>query len=172
MSKEKVIICDIDGCILDTSWINYRIAELNLTKEQGFVYFDEHIDDLAPTTIVKMRDFLRLLDNKIKIIFVTARSERIREITYKQLTNALGMLPELIYMRPIDNLDDPHILKEKILAEINEHFDVILAIDDYGLTCRMYEQHGILTIICNTQILRMYQEHKEDEPAWELQITK
>ncbi len=172
MNKENVIICDIDGCVLDTSWINNKIAELGLTREQGFVYFDVHIEDQEPETITKMRDFLRMFDYKIRIIFVTARNEHLREITYRQLTSALGMFPEAIYMRPEGNKDDPDILKETILAEINKHFNVILAIDDDGRTCRMYEQHGILTIACNTQTLLEFQNKKEDKPAWKFQNIK
>lgn len=172
MNKENVIICDIDGCVLDTSWIENKIAELGLTRQQGFAYFDAHIEDREPVTITKMRDFLRMFDNKSRIIFVTARNEKLREITYRQLTSALGMFPEVIYMRPEGNLDEPYILKEKILEEINNHFNVILAIDDNGLTCRMYEQYGILTIACNTPMLLAYQNKKEDELAWELQTTK
>lgn len=172
MNKENVIICDIDGCVLDTSWINKKIAELGLTRQQGFAYFNAHIGDKEPETITKMRDFLRMFDNKIRIIFVTARNENLRQITFEQLVSALGVFPEVIYMRPEGNLDEPDILKEKILKEINNRFNVILAIDDNGLTCRMYEQHGILTIACNTPILLAYQNKKEDEPAWELQTTK
>lgn len=153
MIKEKVIICDIDGCILDTSWIHKQIAELGLTQEQAFKYFDMHIGSIESKTIIKIRDFLRLFDKKVKIVFVTARSENIRAITYEQLTKAMRMFPEIIYMRPYGNLDEPRVLKEKILLEIKERFEVILAIDDNPGTCLMYEDYGIPVICCNTEKL-------------------
>lgn len=48
----------------------------------------------------------------------------------------------------------------------------LIKIAELDLTCRMYEQHGILTIAYNTPILLAYQNKKEDGPAWELHITK
>lgn len=48
----------------------------------------------------------------------------------------------------------------------------LIKIAELDLTCRMYEQHGILTIAYNTPILLAYQNKKEDGPAWELHIAK
>lgn len=153
MIKERAIICDIDGCVLDTSRIDNEIVELGLTQEQSFKYFDINISRITPIVNIKVCHFLYYFasNEKCKIIFVTARSEKLREITYKQLAHVMEVRPEIIYMRPYGNYDEPHLLKEKILLKIKEHFNIFLAIDDNIQTCNMYEKHGIITIMCNIQ---------------------
>ena len=38
--KEKIIICDLDGCLIDSEWIWSIINGMKLEKEVGFDMFN------------------------------------------------------------------------------------------------------------------------------------
>lgn len=69
MSKPKAIICDIDGCVIDTSRIYEEIAEKGITGADKFAYFEEYANDPAKALInqqlVDILEFLRLQGYKI-----------------------------------------------------------------------------------------------------------
>jgi len=75
--ERKVVICDIDGCVLDTSRIEKEMIGIQ-SEDEKFDYFNKHIGDIEPKSITKIVKLLRTFDNRASVIFVTARCESLR----------------------------------------------------------------------------------------------
>ncbi len=146
MPQTDTIICDIDGCLLDSNWIWKDIQKLGLKDEGAFEYFNSHIADRQSQPIKEICELLRKFDNRATIVFFTARCEHLRKYTWENVTIALGTFPDAIFMRPKNNKDEPTVLKENFLKKLDSIFNVILAIDDNPDVCKMYERHRIPTI--------------------------
>ncbi len=145
--KPKAIICDIDGCVLDTSAIYKEIERLNLEGQRKWMFFETFANDS------KMSVFNQTLGNwlvsqyikGINIIFLTARSEKIRYNTRTRLNKEFkNVLDYCLLMRAKDDLDPAHIVKEKHLKTILERYEVILAIDDEQPNLDMFNRYGLL----------------------------
>lgn len=144
--KKTALICDIDGCIIDTSNI-WKMAKLfNVPENKYFEFFYQHANgtnnQYCMDCIEFVNNFKKFVD---KVIFITARSEKLRIGTFERLKNVVNCDFDLL-MRPVDNVDEPSILKEQILKEVNKNYVVLLAIDDDDNICSMYKNNGIATI--------------------------
>lgn len=146
MSKPKAIICDIDGCVIDTSRIYEEIAEKGITGADKFAYFEEYANDPAKALInqqlVDILEFLRM--QGYKIIFSTARSKAIKIGTITRLRSC--MLYSDIYMRDLDDLRPAAEVKADHLKQIKEFYDVHIAIDDEDDNLKMFSQNNILAM--------------------------
>ena len=146
MNKPKAIICDIDGCVIDTSRIYEEIAEKGITGVDKFAYFEEYANDPAKALInqqlVDILEFLRM--QGYKIIFSTARSKAIKIGTITRLRSC--MLYSDIYMRELDDLRPAAEVKADHLKRIKEFYDVQIAIDDEDDNLKMFSQNNILAM--------------------------
>ena len=146
MSKPKAIICDIDGCVIDTSRIYEEIAEKGITGADKFAYFEEYANDPAKALInqqlVDILEFLRM--QGYKIIFSTARSKAIKVGTITRLRGC--MMYSDIYMRDLDDFRPAAEVKTDHLKRIKEFYDVHIAIDDEDDNLKMFSQNNILAM--------------------------
>lgn len=146
MSKPKAIICDIDGCVIDTSRIYEEIAEKGITGADKFAYFEEYANDPAKALInqplVDILEFLRM--QGYKIIFSTARSKAIKVGTITRLRGC--MMYSDIYMRDLDDFRPAAEVKADHLKRIKEFYDVHIAIDDEDDNLKMFSQNNILAM--------------------------
>ena len=146
-NMEKVLICDIDGCVIDTSgiWIDSKLSMI--PKEKEFEFFEKQANNYDNPVCWECVNFVNAFKHTVdKIIFMTARSEVLRAGTLQRLKEVINV-DFILMMRPIDNKDTPELLKESMLMQVQNYYKVLLAIDDNVETCKMYEKHGIPNIL-------------------------
>ena len=129
MKKTKVIICDIDGVLMDGPWWD-DIEDFYLNMDSWYP-----ID----WTVYMVNCFYKL---GYKIIFLTARDEKVRVKTTQQLKELFPFNINL-YMRPRGDMRESYIVKEEHLMELMEKYDILFAMDDEIPNCQMFKKHGI-----------------------------
>ena len=129
MKKTKVIICDIDGVLMDGPWWD-DIEDFYLNMGSWYP-----ID----WTVYMVNCFYKL---GYKIIFLTARDEKVRVKTTQQLKELFSFNINL-YMRPRGDMRESYIVKEEHLMELMEKYDILFAMDDEIPNCQMFKKHGI-----------------------------
>lgn len=132
MKKTKVVICDIDGVIMQGPWWD------------DIQDFYDNMDSWYP--IDWMVDIVNCIYKLgYKIIFLTARDEKVRRKTTQQLKNMFDFKIEL-YMRKKDDERPSCVIKEEYLPELMDKYDILFALDDEQPNCDMYRKHGISVI--------------------------
>lgn len=152
--KEKAIICDIDGVILDSSQVFKEIDEQGLTGDAKWEYFDRHANGPHVYPEKRMIEIIHNFYEKgYKIIFLSARSERIEKETAQRLIQEFLYYQESTFkifdfellMRPEGDYSPSAEIKEKHLKDIKEKYGIICAFDDDDSNCAMFERNNILT---------------------------
>lgn len=148
--KQKAIICDIDGVLLDTSHILERIEKAGLTGETKWEFFDrlanEHDVEVDYRVIEVLEAFAK---QGFQIIFLTARTRKIEKQTRAKIQLEIGRFADAIFdflliMRPLDNTEPADQLKEKWLDTLSDEFDILMAIDDEAANCDMFARNKVL----------------------------
>lgn len=149
--KQKAIICDIDGCLLDTSKIYDEATQRNLEGAEFFNFFDRRAND--PKYAVKNLTLFDLLNffksEGYTIIILTARTIKIQSETYQYLTEGYKALPKDIVMvsRLVSDYGLPdYLVKESKLDSLLKDYDIRLAIDDNFDNLEMFRRNNIKTI--------------------------
>ena len=84
--KNKAIVIDIDGVILNTEDILKEILRQKLKGDEMWEYFYENCNSSRIPLIKNIVQFLGCLSSSIYIILSTARNERCRKGTEEKLT--------------------------------------------------------------------------------------
>lgn len=149
--KQKAIICDIDGCLLDTSRIYNEAEKENIVGAAFFNFFDRRAND--PKYSVKnsaMFDLVNFFKKEgYAIIILTARTIKIQSETYQYLTEGYKALPKDIIMvsRLISDYGLPdYMVKENKLEALRKDYDIRLAIDDNLYNLEMFRRNNIETV--------------------------
>ena len=144
------IICDIDGCLVDTSWIWRLIEPLNMSDEQKFNYFNINANSdysAIDRTLLTVLNYCRYIEIAQRIIFLTARSEIIAAPTINFLQKKTGLIVGkdfLISFRPQNDKSSAVDSKKfRLLSLIEQGHKILFAIDDDPEICRMYCEHKI-----------------------------
>lgn len=148
--NDKIIICDLDGCLVETSWIWDINRELKLQAPQCWELFENN----ANSSWNKVDSFLEaLLTEKIKqgykLFFITARSKAIEKETIKHIEQKTTLKHNIdfgIYFRNIGDFSEPWECKQNILDVVFDKKQIVLAIDDDKRIVEMYKQNGINAI--------------------------
>lgn len=143
---QNAIICDIDGCLLNTAHIHKEIAQKHLEGAQKWAYFEQCANNKDVGFNHILGEFLEGLERQgYKIILSTARSERIRPQTKIKLVADFNCDFEL-YMRAPNDLGPACEVKRKHLIQIQEKYNVEMAIDDERANLDMYSKYGLLVM--------------------------
>lgn len=144
------IICDLDGCLIDTSWIWRLVDGFNMTEEQKYKYFDLNANSTysaIDTTLLTILNYCRQMEIAHRIFFLTARSEVIAAPTINFLQARTGLIPGkdfLINFRPVDDKSSPVESKRvRLLKILEQGHQILFAIDDEPEICKMYCEHKI-----------------------------
>ena len=165
--KEKAIICDIDGVILDSSQVFKEIEEQGLTGDAKWEYFDRHANGLHVYPEKRMIKIIHsFYQQGYKIIFSTARSERIKMETSCRLVSDFqyyepkGAFEAKLLMRPIGDYSPSAEIKEKHLEDIKKEYDIVCSFDDDDSNCAMFERNKILTFkVVNESHINLLEEY-------------
>lgn len=154
MFTDRVIIFDVDGTLAN---IEERVKLAEIMKSPSDkrmdwnTFLNPRVMELCDTPNQDVVDLARLFHSiGAKIIVVSARNERHRAITAKQLLE-WGVPFEKLYLRKDDDFRNDGIVKEEILAQVRKDgYNPILAVDDrqqvvdtwvkLGITCWQVRQ--------------------------------
>ena len=149
--KQKAIICDIDGCLLDTSRIYNEANERGIVGAEFFNFFDRRANN--PKYAIKnsaMFDLVNFFKKEgYTVIILTARTIKIQSETYQYLTEGCKALPKDIIMvsRLISDYGLPdYMVKENKLEALRKDYDIRLAIDDNPYNLEMFRRNNIETV--------------------------
>lgn len=144
--KKKAIICDIDGCLLDTAHIHKDIKELGLEGLDKWRYFEMYANDIDVKFNHNLGGLLEsLARNGYEIILSTARNENIKHRTILKLKSNLDCEFKL-YMRASNDISPACEVKKKHLKQIQEEYIVEMAIDDEDANLDMFSKKGLFVM--------------------------
>lgn len=150
--KQKAIICDIDGVLLDTEHIFDRITQTGLADDSAWEFFNRHANDHDVIADSRVIDILESFANKgFRIIFLTARAQEIEAQTKSKIDMSIGqfaekIFPYLLLTRPTKNVDTSDKVKQTWVDLLRERYDIYCAIDDDPKNCEMFAKNKILTL--------------------------
>ena len=145
MNKEKAVILDIDGVILDSTIILKEIYSLGLKGDNMWAYFHEHCNSPRVTLMKNARSLLENLKDSTHVILSTARNDKCRRSTEERLRKE-GFHYDFLYMRKDGDYRSSSEVKKDHLNQILQEFDVIAFIDDGLSNCQMAEREGIFAL--------------------------
>lgn len=146
MVKNRAIVIDIDGVILDSYPILEEMLHLKLTGDEKWRYFHEHCNGPKVTFIGdKLLPLLNVLKSSVYIILSTARNELCRESTEARLKKE-SFPYDFLYMRKENDYRLSPDVKEDHLNEILKSFKIVAFIDDDLSNCEAIHKKGILAL--------------------------
>lgn len=131
----RAVICDLDGTLVCNPDWNGDLEQFYANLNQGFPY--EWCEVLLNS----------LSKSGIKIIFITARNEKCKNITKRQL-NSWFDFSYLLYMRGRDDLREDYVIKEEYLLELKSKYDILFCLDDNPDNCRMFRRYIPTLMVC------------------------
>lgn len=146
--KNKAIVCDIDGCLLDVSKLYKEIHNRHLIGQEMWDFFHKNANN--PEYVTKIKEVFELLNSlDCKIILLTARRDLIANSTLHYLLEGevkLNNISQLI-VRSLDMEGIPsHIFKKKEIEKLKEQFDVQFIIDDEYANCATFKEMGFTVL--------------------------
>ena len=144
-NKQKAIVIDIDGVLLDSFIILKEINSQKLTGDLMWDYFHKNCNSPRVQFIQNIYPLLNCLVPSVYIILSTSRSEKCRTGTEERL-KAEKFPYDKIYMRGIQDDRPSTEIKKEHIKQIKEDFDIIAFIDDDLGNCLMAKEEGILAL--------------------------
>lgn len=146
--KPKYIICDIDGCLIDTAWIWDFAKTKPIPEVEAFDIFNRLAN--AETNKIDLPLYKYLCfkcSGGLKLHFLTARSEEIEVETINFIQRKTGLIYGKEFttsFRATNDFSKPAESKAaRIMKFIGEGNEVALAIDDDKTVLDMYKTKGI-----------------------------
>lgn len=146
--KPKYIICDLDGCLIDTAWIWDFVKQRPLPENEAFDLFNRLAN--AETNKIDLPLYKYLCfkaSGGRKLHFLTARSEAIEVETINFIQMKAGLVygkDFTISFRPKNDFSTPAESKAARVQEfIDKGNEIDLAIDDDDAVLKMYESKKI-----------------------------
>jgi len=133
----RCYLFDIDGTIAD---LTHRLPHIQKMPKDWDAFFDACGDD---TPIQHIIDLAFALCAYAPVVYVSGRSERVRESTARWLIKH-GLPTGQIYMRRDGDYRPDHEIKVELLAQLRaDGFEPIMAFDDRNQVVEMWRANGI-----------------------------
>jgi len=139
MKERKFIVFDVDGTIVD---VNHRRHFVDGSQKKDWDAFREHAKFDTPIQWVcdKAKEFHNAGD---VVVFFTARMNRERDITTKQIQEFIGIDQPIIFMRPDDCFIQDALFKAETADTVEQEFGKIdLVFDDRNQVVDMWKARG------------------------------
>lgn len=142
-SSRPVVICDIDDTV---SVVGKRRALLSAPVVDWDLFYEDDFDDKPIPSAC--RAVIALLDNGVRVVFATSRSERCREKTLSWLRRHISpeITDEMVMMRADGDRSSE---ADQKVGDVLSRFrakDIILAIDDNRSILDAWREAGVQTI--------------------------
>lgn len=135
------VIIDLDGTLANCQ---HRMHYIEGPKKNWDAFFDNCLDD---SVIHPMLHMMQILSEKYKIVFVTARPEKNRELTTKWLQNH-GIVYDSLYMRKnVDYNKSPIVKKNIVLSLFEKGYNPVFSFDDRPDCVAMFQELGIYSFL-------------------------
>lgn len=133
--KPRAIIVDLDGTLTNSDHREHLI-------DQG--KYDEYFDLVGSDTLNEWcADLIKEYIATHKVILLTGRPERVREITVKWL-DVYDVPFDLLFMRQPEEREQGFIYKQRVYETFLEpNFDVRMVLDNDPKICEMFRDLGI-----------------------------
>lgn len=135
--KPTAYIVDVDGTLVNTA----DIVHLVLNKPKKYDQF-HHASVFCEPHAWVVEEVREHHAAGHVVIILTARKDRWRELTSNWLETHDVPHHELHMRKDDDNRPD-RIIKEEILLELRERFEIVGAFDDNPSVIALWEEHGI-----------------------------
>lgn len=135
--KPTAIIVDVDGTLVNTADIVHLV--LNKPKKYDQFHHASVFSEPHGWVVDEVREHF-LLGHKV--IIVTARKDRWWELTSNWL-GANKVPYDELHMRKDDDNRPDRVIKEEILFELRERFEIVHAYDDNPNVIALWTEHGI-----------------------------
>lgn len=147
----KYLICDLDGCLINTAWIWEVVRAFNFTEDNAFDFFNRTANANVNKIDLPLLKYLCFkASGGLKIHFLTARSEVIEVETINFIQKKTGLIygkEFTISFRPINDTSSPaETKKQRIEAMLLNGKEIAFAIDDEHAIIEMYREKGIPAI--------------------------
>ena len=142
---KQAIVIDIDGVILDTSFILKEAEKLGLKGNAKWRYFYENCNSDRVHLMLNIKRFLNIFLEDAFLIISTGRNWKCSVETDKKLLS-YGIEADRMFMRKDDDLRPAHEVKYEHLKTIMKEFQILAFIDDEIENCEMAKELGILAL--------------------------
>jgi phosphoglycolate phosphatase-like HAD superfamily hydrolase len=133
----RAVIFDVDGVLADAQG---RQHHLEWGRQDWDAFFDDCADD---PLIHEVETLLRLLDPALEVLLVTARPQRIRDLTLSWLDHH-ELRWDLLVMRPTREYSPAVEFKRDVVNELRGvGFALELALEDDPRNRQMYLDEGV-----------------------------
>lgn len=160
MDKKRILICDIDGVICDSTVRNLRYIDSSALACGDYARYRSSVEkynraDVDEDTLITIGFELicGLWDQFLidEIFFITSREEDSRENTLnwlrKNVDNQIQNESLIMHSLQDDIERFNHVAYKRSKAEdLLKQYNVIMALDDYLPICDMYHSLGIVTL--------------------------
>lgn len=134
------VVFDVDGTLLDIEHRRHFVSNGNSDWE-SFLSPEEMVKDRPNLEVVQTA--LSLQNSGHELVVVSARNERHREVTQKQL-DALGLEPLHLFLRPDGDFRSDAEFKQEVLDSLRENdFNPDLVFDDRNQVVDMWRRNGV-----------------------------
>jgi phosphoglycolate phosphatase-like HAD superfamily hydrolase len=134
------IIFDVDGTLMN---VEHRRRFVDGSQQIDWPMFEaETVNDTRNEHIFEIAENMH--DAGHSIVIVSARKERQRELTEKQLSATMGVFWDFMFMRPDDSYEPDHEFKQRVLDElIKADWKPDMVFDDRNQVVDMWRRNGI-----------------------------
>ena len=139
--KPTAVIFDVDGTLVNTA----DIVHLVLAKPKKYDQFHYASAFCDPHDWVVAEARRHHAEGTI-VLVVTARKDRWQELTSNWL-EANEVPHHELHMRKDDDNRPDRVIKEEILFELRERFEILHAYDDNPNVIALWQEHGIPTTV-------------------------
>lgn len=148
--KPRCLIIDLDGTLCNVDHRRHHVE--CLPRDQNWDAFFNGIGDDLPNEWC--RELVFSTSKKFKIVFVTGRWEKYRQVTETWLMFHMnGMRPHHdyeLFMRPSDDARKDHLVKLAIFTKaIQPRYDVLFCVDDRASVVAMWRAAGLDVLDCS-----------------------
>lgn len=153
MILPRVLICDIDGVLCDSSKRQKKYCDPSALLENDLDRWHKSLDGYSSTTeddvpiykgILLLRSLIPIFSIK-RVLYLTARDELGFDLTLSWLQDNVDfkISRDDLFMRPHHDPRSPSHLKKDIILSLKEKFDIVFALDDHPGICDTYTSIGI-----------------------------
>ena len=137
MKKIQAIICDLDGTLADCE---HRVHHIKQDKPDWEAF---HQDCGRDKVIEPIAHLVRMYDHYgFHVIICTGRMFKSFEKTRSWLD--FNVIPfHRIHMRPNDDFRHDYELKQSMLDEIQERYEIFVILEDRDRVVQMYRDNGL-----------------------------
>ena len=134
------IIFDVDGTLMN---VEHRRRFVDGSQQVDWKMFElETVYDTRNEHIFEIAENMK--DAGHSIVIVSARKERQRELTEKQLSATMGVFWDFMFMRPDDSFEPDHQFKQRVLDELlKADWKPDMVFDDRNQVVDMWRANGI-----------------------------